>query len=423
MSKEKFIEKAHNIYGHKYDYTDIVYINCKIPIKIKCKKHGYFTRTPDKFINRKEECIDCSKSMIIYDKLKQFIEKAKQIHNNKYTYDDNYNKINYKSNKSKIKIFCDTCQNYFLQQAQSHLSGCKCPNCFGSKKYNNDMWIEKAKEVHSNKYDYSKVEYKDAKTKVIITCINHGDFKQLPINHFSGGNCPKCSIKINSDKQRFTIEQFIEKATEIHGDKYDYSKVNYLNAKTKVIIICKKHGEFNMKPDYHIRGNSGCQKCNYCPSCQLWRTWGKLCEYCKPKSKNKLYQKTKEYAVVKYLKEKLPDYDFIHNKSVGSECTKNDKQISNGHLFPDIIFDCDFYHLIVEVDEHKHRAANYKCEEQRMYNIIAKLGLPCIFIRYNPDSKESNKDILLNKIQKYFDIVEQDTPWDDYGFMVEYLFY
>ena len=123
------------------------------------------------------------------------------------------------------------------------------------------------------------------------------------------------------------------------------------------------------------------------------------------------------------MKEKLPDYDFIHNKSVGSECTKNDKQISNGHLFPDIIFDCDFYHLIVEVDEHKHRAANYKCEEQRMYNIIAKLGLPCIFIRYNPDSKESNKDILLNKIQKYFDIVEQDTPWDDYGFMVEYLFY
>ena len=123
------------------------------------------------------------------------------------------------------------------------------------------------------------------------------------------------------------------------------------------------------------------------------------------------------------MKEYLPDYDFIHNKSVGNECTKDDKEHSNGHLFPDIRFDCHFYHLIVEVDEHKHRGPDYKCDKQRMYNIIAKLGLPCIFIRYNPDSKESNKEILLEKVQEYLELNKDDDRWDDFGFKAEYLFY
>ena len=75
------------------------------------------------------------------------------------------------------------------------------------------------------------------------------------------------------------------------------------------------------------------------------------------------------------MKENLPNNDFIHNESVGSDCTKYDKQKSNGHLYPDIRFDCGFYNLIVEVDENKHNGASYKCDEQRMYDIIAKLGV------------------------------------------------
>ncbi len=119
-----------------------------------------------------------------------------------------------------------------------------------------------------------------------------------------------------------------------------------------------------------------------------------MCSYCLPSYENKLYQKTyqksKEYDVVNFLKENLPDYNFVHNQSVGNHCTKGEKEKSNGHLFPDIRIDCGHYHLIIEVDEHKHRGANYKCDEARMYDIIAKLGLPTIFIRYNPDSKKSD---------------------------------
>lgn len=124
------------------------------------------------------------------------------------------------------------------------------------------------------------------------------------------------------------------------------------------------------------------------------------------------------------MREQLPDHDFIHNKSIGSHCTKNDKHNSNGHLFPDIRFDCEHYHLIIEVDEHKHRGASYKCDKQRMYIIIAKLGLPCIFIRYNPDSKDSNKEKLLKKVQKYLDLdIDEDNKWNEFGYKVIYLFY
>ena len=100
--------------------------------------------------------------------------------------------------------------------------------------------------------------------------------------------------------------------------------------------------------------------------------------------------------IVKFLKDNLPNNDFIHNKSVGSICI-------DGHLFPDILFDCGFYHLIVEIDEFQHKISSYICEEQRMRDIIAKTGLPCIVIIYNPNNKKSDKDI--------------------HGFKAEYLFY
>ncbi len=149
---------------------------------------------------------------------------------------------------------------------------------------------------------------------------------------------------------------------------------------------------------------------NLCSSCELWRTMGKLCEYCKPNGK---YIKTKELKVVQYLKEYLFDIDFIHNNSVGKDCT-------GGHLFPDIRFDLNEYQLIVEVDEFKHRGASYKCDKQRMYDIIAKLGMPCMFIRYNPDHKNSDISQLLKKTE--YTELPMDA-FDNYGFAVCYMYY
>ncbi|AYV80773.1 MAG: hypothetical protein Harvfovirus6_23 [Harvfovirus sp.] len=164
------------------------------------------------------------------------------------------------------------------------------------------------------------------------------------------------------------------------------------------------------------------QKVGLCPSCNLFDTGGEFCEYCVPKPINKLYHKTKEYKVLEYLQTNLINElgarKLIHNKSVGSECT-------NSHLYPDFRIDCDHYNLIIEVDEHEHKSGNYNCEEKRMYDIVANLGMRCVFIRYNPDNEKSDLKVLLETVKKYLDISVDNfnIPWDHKNFIVVYLFY
>ena len=75
---------------------------------------------------------------------------------------------------------------------------------------------------------------------------------------------------------------------------------------------------------------------------------------------------------------------------------------TNGHLYPDIRFDQPYFQLIVEVDEFKHRGSAYECDKRRMYEIVKQLGMPCVFIRYNPDDKKSNYETLLSLIRVAF---------------------
>lgn len=102
------------------------------------------------------------------------------------------------------------------------------------KRLTTKEFIKKAIEIHGNKYGYSEVVYFNAKTLIKIFCPIHGYFEQIPNIHLTGHGCPKCK-GFNR-----TTEEFIEKARATHGDKYDYSLVAYKNAKTKIIITCKK---------------------------------------------------------------------------------------------------------------------------------------------------------------------------------------
>jgi hypothetical protein len=178
----------------------------------------------------------------------QFIQKAKSIHEDKYDYSD----VNYIGYKNKIKIRCSK-HGVFEQLVVNHLQGCGCPNCGGNKKLTTEQFIQKAKSIHEDKYDYSLVDYQGTKRKVKIICKKHGIFEQRPDQHINKKhNCPQC--------KKTTTEQFIQKAKSVHGDKYDYSLVKYVNSRTKVKILCKKHGIFEQNPDNHIQ-KQGCPKC------------------------------------------------------------------------------------------------------------------------------------------------------------------
>ena len=186
----------------------------------------------------------------------EFIKKANEIHNNKY----DYSKVEYVNNYTKVCVICPE-HGEFWQKPNHHLQGRGCPKCsHQSFKYSLDEWINKANEVHSNKYDYSKVEYINNHTKICIVCPEHGEFWQDPAAHLCGQGCPKCANISNSNKKIIGSKRFIEMARDIHGNKYDYTKVNYTKSNEKVCIICPKHGEFWQAPSKHLLGQ-GCPIC------------------------------------------------------------------------------------------------------------------------------------------------------------------
>ena len=125
------------------------------------------------------------------------------------------------------------------------------------KKKTKEEFIKEATEKHRGKYDYSKVDYVNNKTKVCIICPEHGEFWLTPKDHLARKGCPICG-----GTSALTKEEFIKKARKVHKYKYDYSKVEYVNIKTKVCIVCSKsgHGEFWQVPNNHLNGQ-GCPKC------------------------------------------------------------------------------------------------------------------------------------------------------------------
>lgn len=134
-----------------------------------------------------------------------------------------------------------------------------------SKKITTEEFIEHAKNIYGDRFDYRKTQYKDAKTKVCIICKEHGEFYTLPHTHLISksltGACTKCSYEYRSKIQLHTQAQVIEKFKSVHGDLYDYSKTKYKNDRTKVEIICREHGSFFVTPNAHFLRKRGCKFC------------------------------------------------------------------------------------------------------------------------------------------------------------------
>lgn len=130
-----------------------------------------------------------------------------------------------------------------------------------SKKISTEDFIQQARDVHGDTYDYSKVVYTGNTDKVTITCKEHGDFRQTPKEHKKGSGCSKCGVEKRVLSRRSTIDSFISNAHNIHGDKYSYHLVDYKDNKTKVDIVCPLHGVFSQRPNDHITGN-GCPHCS-----------------------------------------------------------------------------------------------------------------------------------------------------------------
>lgn len=253
MNTKEFIEKAKKK-NPQFDYSKVIYTKSNQDVVIICPIHGEFFRKAGTLLAKQTTCPYCD----LEQRKQQFITKAKQIHHDKY----DYSKIVYKTNKIPVEIICPE-HGSFWQAPGDHLKGWGCDRCSKKHKPTTEEWIESVKHLRNGVYDFSKVEYKDNKTPVILICPKHGEFSVLPSNFAANkAGCPKCNDELKSTRYRKTTEQFIEDARKVHGDLYDYSKVNYINSWEPVCIICSKHGEFWQTPVVHLSG-SGCQKCMY----------------------------------------------------------------------------------------------------------------------------------------------------------------
>lgn len=254
-STEAFIKKAQFVHGNKYDYSNVNYINRKTTVEIICRKHGAFNQTPNHHLQG-EGCPKCRLQKISDAKrltTKDFIEKSTRIHSNKY----DYSKVNYIVNRIPVTIICPK-HGEFSQRPDDHLHGSGCQLCAKENSIQiqsrtTDEFIKLAEKKHQGKYDYSGLIYVNARTPVDIRCREHGMFSMLPYSHLYGGQCPYCTgSKLNT-------ELFIQRAKDVHGDKYDYSKTNYIYSKELVTITCRKHGDFEQIAREHLKG-AGCPK-------------------------------------------------------------------------------------------------------------------------------------------------------------------
>lgn len=193
---------------------------------------------------------------------------SKKVHSDKY----DYSKTIYIKGTEKIEVTCKKHGTFFIT-ASSHLTKRGCKKCGNeSKSYTTEEIVEKFKDKHGNKYDYSKVDYTNNITKVQIICPIHGEFSQLPSSHLKGVECFNCGKKKAHIKRTEGIKnKFIDSFRNTHDNKYDYSKFDFVNTFTKSTIICKKHGEFEQTYSHHIEGN-GCPKCG-------WQSHRKRSEY------------------------------------------------------------------------------------------------------------------------------------------------
>lgn len=259
-----------------------------------------------------------------------------------------------------------------------------------SEKKTTEEFIAEARKIHGDKYDYLKVAYFNNKTPVIITCPKHGDFKMTPKNHSKGQGCHKCYTEWWSQHLRLTTEEFIEKARKVHGAKYDYSGVNYIDTETPITIICSTHGPFHQKPHYHL---AGCG-CPYCIQSNLEEQIATLL-----KETQIEYEEQKLFSWLKNKKAMKLDF-YLPQYKLAIECQ------GCQHFYPVSLFGgFKAYQQTVKRDRLKYEL----CQEH---------GIPILYFSLPQDAPSDYlSDIYTNKARLLEEIYRYGTKQRDTGFI------
>lgn len=254
LTTEDFISKSIQRYGDRFDYSKTVYSGKEAKLTITCKLHGDFTMSSVAHFRSLYGCSKCDFEIPRANRKARYIAAARKIHEDKY----DYSRVVYTNTATKVEIVCPY-HGSFWQGFYEHIAKhTGCPKCArDNDRLNLDAFIGKSRFIHNDFYSYEKTVYVTGQTDVVITCPKHGDFTQRASSHLSGNGCKTCFLEGN----KLSTEDFVANARRVHGDTYDYSKVNYLGNKIAVEIVCPKHGSFWQKPNSHISSKNGCKLC------------------------------------------------------------------------------------------------------------------------------------------------------------------
>lgn len=208
LSPEDLKKKATEIHNKIYDYSKTNFSSKMYDkVTIICKKHGDFEKKLGLHIKSKKGCPKCViRSQCLPHCIKKFKEEAGIKHNNIY----DYSKVIYINSATKVEIICNIHGSFWQIPNHHKTRGHGCPKCKGIKNglrcvktlenFNKESIIK-----HNGFYDYSKVLYVNSVSKIIITCPNHGDFKQTPASHLAGNGCKFCALDATgwTTKSRF----------------------------------------------------------------------------------------------------------------------------------------------------------------------------------------------------------------------------
>ena len=271
--EQRFLEKAKARHGDKFNYSKVKYTSSVAPVIIICKKHGEFTQSPAKHISSKYACLKCQLESRMTS-CRSFAMQALKLYQGKYVYElyDN------KRRDEKIKIFCIEHNCYFEQTIGLHLNGhVGCKFCsqrqrsLTRKDIDKKEFIDKFVQKYGSEFDFSKVDYIDNTTPVRIKCLKHDrEFYQIRKYIYKNAvcSCPECKQELRYERNKLMYEynqqEFIDLFIKKFGTDYDFSKVQYKNFKTSVIIKCLKHNIEFYQAKQNMMRYSVCS----CPECK-----------------------------------------------------------------------------------------------------------------------------------------------------------
>ena len=254
LNTDKFVINSKEKFGDKFSYQKTVYIDKSTELIITCDVHGDMAITPDQHRWTKYGCKKCDYEIPRADKKRILLDKAKVVHGDKY----DYSRVEFTNISNKVEIVCRTHGSFWQSLLNHVLNENNCPTCSQADDLLTfEEFLTKARIIHGERYMYRKEAYQNTASMITITCKEHGDFPQRAASHLAGCGCKACFVISN----RLTTDQFIKNAQEIHNNRYDYSKAIYSGSKSKVEIICPKHGSFWQSPNSHVSHRAGCKGC------------------------------------------------------------------------------------------------------------------------------------------------------------------